>query len=60
MGLLFEAFLSWSGGDATGSGFLGVGRAGVGAEHEDRLRAGQQEGVAVEGVPDFAGELEGL
>ena len=53
--LLFEALLR-----VRRAGLLGVGRAGVGAEDEDRLRAGQQERVAVQGVLRFAGELEGL
>ncbi len=54
-GLLFEALLRGG-----GAGLLGVRRPGVGAEHEDRLRAGQQQRVAVQGVLRFAGELEGL
>ena len=55
VGLLFEALLR-----GRRARLLGVGRAGVGAEDEDRLRAGQQERVAVQGVLRFAGELEGL
>jgi len=51
--LLFEALL--------GSFVVAAARrARVGAENEDRLRLEQQERVAVEGVPRFAGELEGL
>ena len=55
VGLLFEALLR-----GRRAGLLGVGRAGVGAEDEDRLRARQQQRVAVQGVLRFAGELEGL
>ena len=55
VGLLVEALLRGG-----GARLLGVGRAGVGAEHQDRLRAGQQERVAVQGRLGVAGELEGL
>ncbi len=54
-GLLLEALLRGG-----GAGLLGVRRPSVGAEDEDRLRAGQQERVAVQGRLRFAGELERL
>ena len=55
VGLLFEALLR-----GRGAGLLGVRRPRVGADHEDRLGAGQQEGAAVQRVLRFAGELERL
>ncbi len=53
-GLLVEALLRRS------PRSLGVGWSRVGAEDEDRLRTGEEDGVAVEGVLRFAGELERL
>ena len=55
VGLLFEALLRRG-----RPRFLGVRRAGVGAEDEDRLGARQQQRVAVQGFLRFAGELERL
>ena len=55
VGLLFEALLR-----RRRPRLLGVGRAGVGAEDEDRLGARQQQRVAVQGVLRFAGKLERL
>jgi hypothetical protein len=54
MRLLFEALLGGAG------AVVGARWARVGPEDEDRLRARQEEGVAVEGVTGFAGELERL
>src|SRR6185369_1325228 len=51
--LLFEALLG-------GVAIAGAGWSRVGAEDKDRLRARQQERVAVQGLAGFAGELEGL
>ena len=55
VGLLVEALLG-----RRVPGLGGVGRAGVGADDEDRLRVDEQERVAVQRRLRFAGELEGL
>jgi len=54
-GLLLEALLR-----GRGARLFGVRRAGVGAEDEDRLGAGQQHRVAVQRRLRVAGELERL